>query len=75
MDNAALQAKLAAILDAFPTKSALHCVDLTSGEVMASLRAETRVVSASTIWTRTRSSSGLMFTLATLNTSVYAFMQ
>lgn len=49
MDNAALQAKLAAILDAFPAKSALHCVDLTSGEVMASLRAETRVVSASTI--------------------------
>ncbi len=49
MDNALLQAKLAAILDAFPAKSALHCVDLTSGEVMASLRAETRVVSASTI--------------------------
>ena len=49
MDNAALQAKLAAILDAFPAKSALHAVDLTTGEVVASLRAETRVVSASTI--------------------------
>ena len=49
MDNAALQAKLAAILDAFPAKSALHAVDLTTGEVIASLRAETRVVSASTI--------------------------
>ena len=42
MDNAALQAKLAAILDAFPAKSALHAVDLTTGEVIASLRAETR---------------------------------
>lgn len=49
MDNAALQAKLASILDAFPAKSALHAVDLTTGEVIASLRAETRVVSASTI--------------------------
>ena len=49
MDNAALRAKLASILDAFPAKSALHAVDLTTGEVIASLRAATRVVSASTI--------------------------
>src|SRR5699024_10859265 len=35
-------------------------------------RPDAVVVSASTIWTRTRSSSGLMLTLATLNTSVYS---
>ena len=49
MDNASLQARLAEILDAFPAQSALHAVDLTTNETIASLRAETRVVSASTI--------------------------
>ena len=48
MDDA-LQARLLRVLDGFPAKSALHAVDLTTGEVAASIRADTRVVSASTI--------------------------
>lgn len=49
MDNAALESALRNILDAFPARSALYCVDLTSGAPIAAIRQETQVVSASTI--------------------------
>ena len=44
-----LEEKLNPILDAFPAKSALYCVDLTTGEPLAAIRENTQVVSASTI--------------------------
>ena len=47
MDN--LTAALQAVMDAFPAKTALYCVDLTSGSPLAAIRENTRVVSASTI--------------------------
>lgn len=47
MDN--LTARLEAVMDAFPAESALYCVDLTTGNPIAAIRENTRVVSASTI--------------------------
>ena len=44
-----LEEKLNPILDAFPAKSALYCVDLTTGKPLAAIRENTQVVSASTI--------------------------
>ena len=44
-----LQEKLQAVMDAFPAKSALYCVDLTTGEPIAAIGEDTKVVSASTI--------------------------
>lgn len=44
-----LKARLEAVMDAFPAKSALYCVDLTTGKPIAAIREDTRVVSASTI--------------------------
>ena len=44
-----LQERLQAVMDAFPARSALYCVDLTSGEPIAAIGEDTRVVSASTI--------------------------
>lgn len=49
MDCAALEASLQKTMDAFPAQTALYCVDLTSGESIAAIRQETKVVSASTI--------------------------
>lgn len=49
MDSLSLETSLQAVLDAFPAKTALYCVDLTDGETIAAIRQETRVVSASTI--------------------------
>lgn len=36
-------------MDGFPAKSALYCVDLSTGEPLAAIREDTQVVSASTI--------------------------
>lgn len=47
MDN--LTSRLNAVMDDFPAKTALYCVDLTTGTPVAAIRENTRVVSASTI--------------------------
>lgn len=44
-----LQTQLQAIMDAFPAKSALYCVDLITGRPIAAIGEDTQVVSASTI--------------------------
>lgn len=44
-----LQEQLKALMDEFPAKSALYCVDLTTGMPIAAIREQTKVVSASTI--------------------------
>ena len=44
-----LTKKLETVMDAFPAKSALYCVDLTTQTPIAAIRETTRVVSASTI--------------------------
>ncbi len=44
-----LESRLRALMDAFPAKSSLYCVDLATGLPMAAIREETQVVSASTI--------------------------
>ena len=44
-----LQQQLQEVMDAFPAKSALYCVDLTTGQAIADIGADTKVVSASTI--------------------------
>ena len=44
-----LTQRLEAVMDAFPAKTALYCVDLTTGTPIAAIRETTRVVSASTI--------------------------
>ena len=44
-----LTQKLQAVMAAFPAKSALYCVDLTTGQPIAAINETTRVVSASTI--------------------------
>ena len=44
-----LEAKLKALMDEYPAKTSLYCVDLTTGESMAAIREEEKVVSASTI--------------------------
>ena len=44
-----LTRRLEALMDAFPAKTALYCVDLTTGAPIAAIREDTRVVSASTI--------------------------
>lgn len=44
-----LASRLNAVMDAFPAKTALYCVDLTTGTPIAAIRENTRVVSASTI--------------------------
>ena len=44
-----LQRKLQSIMEAFPARSALYCVDLAAGEPLAALNEQTQVVSASTI--------------------------
>lgn len=44
-----LQDSLLQIMDAYPAKTALYCVDLTTGEPIAAIRENTQVVSASTI--------------------------
>lgn len=44
-----LTRRLEAVMNAFPAKSALYCVDLTTGEPIAAIRETTRVISASTI--------------------------
>ncbi len=44
-----LEQALRQLLDDFPAKSALYCVDLTSGKPLAAIREDTEVVSASTI--------------------------
>lgn len=49
MHNASLETLLQKVMDAFPAKTALYCVDLNSGEPIAAIRQETQVVSASTI--------------------------
>lgn len=41
--------QLKAVMDAFPAKSALYCVDLTTGAPIAAMGEDTKVVSASTI--------------------------
>lgn len=41
--------QLKAVMDAFPAKSALYCVDLTTGSPIAAMGEDTKVVSASTI--------------------------
>ena len=38
--------QLKAVMDAFPAKSALYCVDLTTGTPIAAIGEETKVVSA-----------------------------
>lgn len=45
----ALEHALNQVLDDFPAKSALYCVDLSTGEPLAAIREDTKVVSASTI--------------------------
>lgn len=47
MDN--LTQRLETVMDAFPAKTALYCVDLTTNIPIAAIRETTRVVSASTI--------------------------
>ena len=49
MVHTKLENRLKAILDDFPAKVSLYCVDMTSGEVLAAIGEETQVVSASTI--------------------------
>lgn len=49
MDSLSLEASLQTIMDAFPAKTALYCVDLTTGAPIAAIRQNTQVVSASTI--------------------------
>lgn len=49
MDTHALATRLSAMLDEFPAQSSLLAVDLTDGEVIASIRADVGVTSASTI--------------------------
>lgn len=44
-----LESILREALDAYPAKSALYCVDLTTGKPIAAIRQDTQVVSASTI--------------------------
>lgn len=44
-----LTQRLEAVMDAFPAKSALYCVDLTTGKPIAAIREDSQVVSASTI--------------------------
>ena len=44
-----LTQRLEALMDAFPAKTALYCVGLTTGAPIAAIREDTRVVSASTI--------------------------
>lgn len=44
-----LEPKLRQIMDAYPAKSALLCVDLTTGEQIAAINGNVQVVSASTI--------------------------
>lgn len=44
-----LASRLNAVMDAFPAKTALYCMDLTTGTPIAAIRENTRVVSASTI--------------------------
>lgn len=44
-----LTQKLKSVMDAFPAKSALYCVDLTTGKPIAAIHENTQVVSASTI--------------------------
>ena len=51
MENALLRARLAQMLNDFPAQSALHAVDLSTGETIASIRAEAQMTSASTIKT------------------------
>lgn len=47
MEN--LTHRLEAVMDVFPAKTALYCVDLNSGKPIAAIRENTQVVSASTI--------------------------
>ncbi len=44
-----LEAKLKDLMDAYPAKTSLYCVDLATGVPMAAIREEEKVVSASTI--------------------------
>ncbi|MCI7727584.1 MAG: class A beta-lactamase-related serine hydrolase [Clostridiales bacterium] len=44
-----LTQRLEAVMDAFPAKTALYCVDLTNGRPIAAIREDSQVVSASTI--------------------------
>lgn len=44
-----LESKLRALLEAFPAKSSLYCVDMASGQPLAAINEQARVVSASTI--------------------------
>ena len=44
-----LTEKLKAVMETFPAKSALYCVDLTNNETIAAINEKIRVVSASTI--------------------------
>lgn len=44
-----LESKLRAVMEAYPAKSALLCVDLTTGEKIAAINEAAQVVSASTI--------------------------
>lgn len=44
-----LEAKLRSVMEAYPAKSALLCVDLTTGERIAAINETAQVVSASTI--------------------------
>lgn len=44
-----LQEQLKALMEEFPAKSALYCVDLKTGMPIAAIREQTKVVSASTI--------------------------
>ncbi len=49
MNRAALEGRLAPVMDAFPAKTALYAVDLGTGAPLAAIRQDTRVVAASTI--------------------------
>ena len=49
MESGNLEQLLRQTMDAFPAKSALYAVDLTTGQPIAAIRQDTRVVSASTI--------------------------
>lgn len=49
MEHTALVEFLKITMDAFPAKTALYWVDLTTGKPMAAIREDTQVVSASTI--------------------------
>ena len=44
-----LESKLRALMDGYPAKTALYCVDLTTGAPIAAIREQEKVVSASTI--------------------------